>query len=228
MPFDILTFTNRLKELFTESPLFPNAPEYYENEWGHRQLNSEKHKGRQPLKLKTAIIQCIADTTLKEQDTITFDIGSESLERMHPYYHILEDAPVIRKKNKGTEKSLGSQAKIEDAGKRDYGRVSFNGKTFSKEYSRNVRGKRNRLDSVDHYITDSRGNVKRVNRESNSYQNVHYRYIERILDSGILDTIAQEQDLKLMRKSNTGLAEEYLMQNDYEQSSLQDIIDSFL
>lgn len=228
MPFDILTFTNRLKELFTESPLFPNAPEYYENEWGNRQLNSEKHKGRQPLKLKTAVIQCIADTTLKEQDTITFDIGSESLERMHPYYHILEDAPVIRKKNKGTEKSLGSQAKIEDAGKRDYGRVSFNGKTFSKEYSRNVRGKRNRLDSVDHYITDSRGHVKRVNRESNSYQNVHYRYIERILDSGILDTIAQEQDLKLMRKANTGLAEEYLMQNDYEQSSLQDIIDSFL
>lgn len=228
MPFDILTFTNRLKELFTESPLFPNAPEYYENEWGNRQLNSEKHKGRQPLKLKTAVIQCIADTTLKEQDTITFDIGSESLERMHPYYHILEDTPVIRKKNKGTEKSLGSQAKIEDAGKRDYGRVSFNGKTFSKEYSRNVRGKRNRLDSVDHYITDSRGHIKRVNRESNSYQNVHYRYIERILDSGILDTIAQEQDLKLMRKKDTGLAEEYLMQNDYEQSSLQDIIDSFL
>lgn len=228
MPFDIITFTNRLKELFTESPLFPNAPEYYENEWGNRQLNSEKHKGRQPLKLKTAVIQCIADTTIKEQDTITFDIGSESLERMHPYYHILEDTPVIRKRNKGTEKSLGSQAKIEDVGKRDYGRVSFNGKTFSKEYSRNVRGKRNRLDSVDHYITDSRGHIKRVNRESNSYQNVHYRYIERILDSGILDTIAKEQELKLMRKANTGLAEEYLMQNDYQQSSLQDIIDSFL
>ena len=226
MPFDILTFTNRLKELFTESPLFPNAPEYYENEWGNRQLNSEKHKGRQPLKLKTAVIQCIADTTLKEQDIITFDIGSESLERMHPYYHILEDAPVIRKRNKGTEKSLGSQAKIEDAGKRDYGRVSFNGKTFSKEYSRNVRGKRNRLDSVDHYITDSRGNVKRVNRESNSYQNVHYRYIERILDSGILDTIAQEQDLKLMRKKDTGLGEEYFAQQ--EEVDFQDIVDSFL
>ena len=228
MPFDILTFTNRLKELFTESPLFPNAPEYYENEWGHRQLNSEKHKGRQPLKLKTAVIQCIADTTLKEQDTITFDIGSESLERMHPYYHILEDAPVIRKRNKGTEKSLGSQAKIEDVGKRDYGIISFNGKTFSKEYSRNVRGKRNRLDSVDHYITDSRGHVKRVNRESNSYQNVHYRYIERILDSGILELLANENDMKLMRKSNTGLKDEFAMQEGLEQGqSLLDIIASF-
>lgn len=228
MPFDILTFTNRLKELFTESPLFPNAPEYYENEWGNRQLNSEKHKGRQPLKLKTAVIQCIADTTLKEQDTITFDIGSESLERIHPYYHILEDTPVIRKKNKGTEKSLGSQAKIEDVSKRDYGRVSFNGKTFSKEYSRNVRGKRNRLDSVDHYITDSRGHVKRVNRESNSYQNVHYRYIERILDSGILELLANENDMKLMRKSNTGLKDEFAMQEGLEQGqSLLDIIASF-
>lgn len=226
MPFDILTFTNRLKELFTESPLFPNAPEYYENEWGHKQLYSEKHKDRQPPKLKPAVIKCMADTTLKEQDTIIFDIGSESLERMHPYYHILEDAPVIRKKNKGTEKSLGSQAKIEDVGKRDYGRVSFNGKTFSKEYSRNVRGKRNRLDSVDHYITDSRGHVKRVNRESNSYQNVHYRYIERILDSGILKTIAEEQGLKLMLKSSTGLGEEYFAQQ--EEVDFQDIVDSFL
>ncbi len=228
MPFDIITFTNRLKELFTESPLFPNAPEYYENEWGSRQLNSEKHKGRQPLKLKTAVIQCIADTTMKEQDTITFDIGSESLERMHPYYHILEDAPVIRKKNKGTEKSLGSQAKIEDVGKRDYGKVSFNGKTFSKEYSRNVRDSRNRLDSIDHYITDSRGHVKRVNRESNSYQNVHYRYIERILDSGILEVLANENDMKLMRKSDTGLKDEFAMQEGLEQGqSLLDIIASF-
>lgn len=228
MPFDILTFTNRLKELFTESPLFPNAPEYYVNEWGNRQLNSEKHKGRVPPKLKNAVIQCMADTTLKEQDIVTFDIGSESLERIHPYYHILEDAPVIRKKNKGTEKTLGSQAKIEDLGKRDYGRVSFNGKTFSKEYSRNVRGKRNRLDSVDHYITDSRGHVKRVNRESNSYQNVHYRYIERILDSGILELLANENDMKLMRKSNTGLKDEFAMQEGLEQGqSLLDIIASF-
>lgn len=228
MPFDILTFTNRLKELFTESPLFPNAPEYYENEWGNRQLNSEKHKGRQPLKLKTAVIQCMADTTLKEQDIVTFDIGSESLERMHPYYHILENSPIIRKRGKGTDKTKGSQAKVENV-KRDYERVEWNGKTFVKEYARNVRGKRNRLDSVDHYITDSRGHVKRVNRESNSYQNVHYRYIERILDSGILELLANENDMKLMRKANTGLGEEYLEQEGVNNlADLQDIIDSFM
>ena len=228
MPFDINVFASRLKELFVNSPLFPNMPENYVNEWGVVQSDREKHKGREPLKLKTVVEQCINTTTIKEQDIITFDIGNEQMERSHPYYHILETSPVIRKRDKGTDKTKGSQAKVEDVSKRDYERVSFNGSTFSKEYHKNVRGKRNRLDSVDHYITDNSGHVKRVNRESNSYQNVHYMYIERILDSGILDTIAQEQGLKLMRKKNTGLAEEYLMQNDYEQSSLQDIIDSFL
>lgn len=228
MPFDINVFADRLKELFTESPLFPNAPEYYVNEWGNRQLNSEKHKGRTPLELKKAVNQCMNDTTLNEQDTVSFNIGNEQMEKTHPYYHILENSPIIRKRGKGTDKTKGSQAKVQDVSKRDYERVEWNGKTFNKEYARNVRGKRNRLDNVSHFITDSRGNRKMINRESNSYQNVHYMYIERILDSGILNTIAEEQGLKLMRKKDTGLAEEYLMQNDYQQSSLQDIIDSFM
>lgn len=227
MPFDIVAFTTRLKELFIESPLFPNAPEVYVNEWGNRQSNAEKHKGREPLKLKIAVRDCMNETTmLGNNNSMTFDIGSENLERMHPYYHILENSPIIRKKGQGTEKTKGSQAKIDDVGKRDYERVSFNGKTFSKEYARNVRGKRNRLDSVDHYITDSRGKLKRVNRESNSYQNVHYMYIERILDSGILEVLADENGMKLLRKSNTGLAEEYAEQEGF--SGLQDIIDSFM
>ena len=34
---------------------------------------------------------------------LIFDIGNEYAEREYPYYHILEDAPVIRKKGKGTE-----------------------------------------------------------------------------------------------------------------------------
>lgn len=229
MPFDINVFASRLKELFVNSPLFPNMPENYVNEWGVVQSDRDKHKGREPLKLKTVVGQCMSDTTIKELDTITFDIGNEQMEKTHPYYHILETAPIIRKKNKGTDKSLGSQAKVEDLGQRDYERVEWNGKTFTKEYHRNVRGKRNRLDNVSHFITDSKGNRKMINRESNSYQNVHYMYIERILDSGILDTIAQEQDLKLMRKKDTGLGEEYLEQEGVNNiADLQDIIDSFM
>ena len=226
MPFDINVFASRLKELFVGSPLFPNMPENYVNEWGVVQSDKDKHKGRVPLKLKEAVINSMANSTIFADNMVSFNIGNEQMEKTHPYYHILENSPVIRKRGKGTEKSLGSQAKIEDVGQRDYERVSFNGKSFSKEYSRNVRGKRNRTDNVTHFITDSRGNRKMINREAGAYQNVHYMYIERILDSGILNTLAEEQGLTLKRKSSTGLAEEYTDQEGF--SGLQDIIDSFL
>ena len=226
MAFDINVFATRLKELFVNSPLFPNMPENYVNEWGVVQSDREKHKGREPLKLKDAVISSMAKSTIFAENEISFNIGNEQMEKTHPYYHILENAPVIRKRGKGTDKSRGSQAKIEDVGQRDYERVSFNGKTFTKEYAKNVRGKRNRINNVTHFITDSKGNRKMINREAGAYQNIHYMYIERILDSGILNTIAEEQGLKVMRKSNTGLAEEYFAQQG--ELDLESIIDSFL
>ena len=226
MAFDINVVTSRLKELFVNSPLFPNMPENYVNEWGVVQSDREKHKGREPLKLKDAVVSSMANSTIFAENEISFNIGNEQMEKTHPYYHILENAPVIRKRGKGTDKSRGSQAKIEDVGQRDYERVSFNGKTFTKEYAKNVRGKRNRTNNVTHFITDSKGNRKMINREAGAYQNVHYMYIEKILDSGILNTIAEEQGLKVMRKSNTGLAEEYFAQQG--ELDLASIIDSFL
>ena len=226
MAFDINVFANRLKELFVNSPLFPNMPENYVNVWGVVQSDREKHKGRVPLKLKDAVISSMANSTVFVENEISFNIGNEQMEKTHPYYHILENAPVIRKRGKGTDKSRGSQAKIEDVGQRDYERVSFNGKSFTKEYAKNVRGKRNRIDNVTHFVSDSRGNRKMINREAGAYQNVHYMYIEKILDSGILNTIAEEQGLKVMRKSNTGLAEEYFAQQG--ELDLASIIDSFL
>ena len=226
MAFDINVFASRLKELFVSSPLFPTMPENYGNEWGVVQSDREKHKGREPLKLKDAVISSMANSTIFAENEISFNIGNEQIEKTHPYYHILENAPVIRKRGKGTDKSRGSQAKIENVGQRDYERVSFNGKTFTKEYAKNVRGKRNRIDNVTHFVSDSRGNRKMINREAGAYQNVHYMYIEKILDSGILNTIAEEQGLKVMRKSNTGLAEEYFAQQG--ELDLASIIDSFL
>ena len=226
MAFDINVFASRLKELFVSSPLFPNMPENYVNVLGVVQSDREKHKGREPLKLKDAVISSMANSTIFAENEISFNIGNEQMEKTHPYYHILENAPVIRKRGKGTDKSRGSQAKIENVGQRDYERVSFNGKTFTKEYAKNVRGKRNRIDNVTHFVSDSRGNRKMINREAGAYQNVHYMYIEKILDSGILNTIAEEQGLKVMRKSNTGLAEEYFAQQG--ELDLASIIDSFL
>lgn len=123
-----------------------------------------------------------------EEPFITFEIGNETAERIAPYYHILQDAQYIRKAGYGTKKTRGSQAKVENLGKRDYGRVSFNGKTYSKEYKKNIRGARN--------------------RESEYYFNVHYKYIDKILDE-TLPIIASELGLKLKRKIDTGLKDEY-------------------
>lgn len=145
-----------------------------------------------------------------EEPFITFEIGNETAERIAPYYHILQDAQYIRKAGYGTKKTRGSQAKVENLGKRDYGRVSFNGKTYSKEYKKNIRGARNQAMyfGSTRYITDMDGNVFKVNRESEYYFNVHYKYIDKILDE-TLPHIAEELGLKLKRKIDTGLKDEY-------------------
>lgn len=227
MPFDINVFTERLKSLFLSSPLFPEMKGDYINEWGSKQSDEKKHPNREPLHLKKAARDSFDSSTVIMQDMISFDLGNEQMEKTHPYYHILENTPYIRKKFKGTDKTKGSQAKVENLGQRDYERVEWNGKTFKKEYSRNIRGSRNRLNSVSHFITDSKGNRKMINRESNSYLNEHYRYIENILDSGILNVLAEEQGLKLApKKIDTGLAEEYFSQFDETPTNILDIIGS--
>ena len=141
-----------------------------------------------------------------------FDFGSESLENSHPYYHILQQAPYIRKRGKGSDKSKGSQAKVEDVGKRDYERISWNGKTFTKEYSKNIRGSRNRITKVSHWTEDYSGKRVFVNRDSNEYQNIHYKYIDNILNTSVVDLIAMEFNLKRGRTMNGGLEEELSLQ----------------
>lgn len=223
--FSLTSFADSIIELFLNSSILPVSSEFYVNKNGISQLYKNKHKDRQPLHLKEAISECIGQTRFTEQDLISFDIGSDKMESMHPYYHILEDTPYIRKKEQGTEKTLGSQAKVE-VGKRDYGIVSWNGKTFTKEYARNVRGKRNRLNKTSHWVTNSKGEQEFINRDSNTYLNVHYQYIERILDS-IVDPLADLFGLKKARKIDSGLAEEYFSQFDEAPNNILDIIGSF-
>ena len=212
MEYNIIDFTTKLKEWFVSSPLFPKMTGTYKSGWGYMQTDEEKHPNRNPVHLDEAVRQCFDQTTSTSENTISFDLGSETMEHSHPYYHILEDSPVIRKKYRGTEKTKGSQAQIKDVGKRDYGRVEWNGKTFTKEYSRNVRGSRNRIESVSHWAVDSNGRKYFANRESNSYQNVYYRYIENILDQDVVMKLASEFNLTTKRKIDTGFAEEYSMQ----------------
>lgn len=218
MEYDIALFTERLKSLILMSNAFP----YMRNE----DLDKAKHPKRQPLHLKQALDES-ATIEVGGNTIRTFDFGNETLEQTHPYYHILENAPVIKKAGKGTKKTKGSQAKVE-VGKRDYEKVSWNGKTFVKEYNRNVRGKRNRITNVSHWTEDYMGRDVFINREANAYLNRHYKYIENILDGSVVDQLALEFSMKVGRKMDTGLGEEYSMQEESNYTTdIISILDSF-
>ena len=216
MEFNLATFTQSLRDKMYDR--FPNLPQRGLNENGnpkHGQYNEQ-----------------IRDVAFKNNETIivseneqTFDIGNEYSEEHYPYYHILEDAPYIRKRNRATEKTKGSQANVEKR-KRDYNIISWNGKTFTKEYSRNVRGSRNRLSKVSHWITNSNGEKEFINRESNSYANEHYQYIEKMLDTITIE-LASEFKMKRMRVSKSGLEDELGEQWGMESSNILDIFQSF-
>lgn len=213
MEFELNDFTKRLRELMYDR--FPNLPNRGINPSGtpkHGQHNEE--------------IRNVAfknnPTYMLDENSNGFEIGNEFSEEYYPYYHILEDSPYIRKRDKSTKKTRGSQASVEKLGERDYNIISFNGKTYSREYARNVRGARNRTNKVSHWGVDASGKKVWINRESNSYLNEHYHYIENMLNGGILDQIAQEYGLRRQRTANTSL------QEDYEALSLVDIINSTL
>lgn len=213
MEFVLDNFVKDIREtLYREFP--------YEGEY----LKSTKHK-KTPEHIR--YIAFWQNDVIVGDNMMTFDIGNEQAEEKYPYYHILEDAPVIRKKGQGTEKTRGSQAQIQDLKSRNYGFVQWNGKTFTKEYQRNVRGSRNRLSSVSHWATYLNGNKVFVNREANAYQNVHYKYIERILNT-FLPTIAQDNGLRMGRTQDTGLAEELAMDWNEPIETVLDIFGSFM
>lgn len=214
--FSIERFTEKLKEWFVESTLFP----YYEiannteTEYGRSRQQSDfaKHPNRHPTHLKDVTRECFETSTIRNDNSISFDYGNAVMERNYPHYHILEDSQIIRKRNKGTKKTKGSQDTENILAKRDYGKVTWNGKTFTKEYSRNVRGSRNRMNSVSHWtILDVQSHYE--NADSSSYWNVHYKYIENILDQDVVQKLASYFGLKRTRKIDSGLGEEHEMQN---------------
>lgn len=225
MEYTIGSFVNKLKEYFTNSPLFPVYDETNSFKQLHNiegQKDSSKHPKRNPTHLKEATEKCFEKTTIHIENIVSFDLGSEEMEKNYPHYHILEDSPAIRKRGYGTQKTKGSQSMITNVSQRDYGKVRWNGKTFSKEYSRNVRGSRNRISSIDHW-TIINGTAKRINRDSNSYNNIHYNYIENILNLDVVDKLALEFGMTLGRTQSTGLEEEYKMQ----ENGILAILDSF-
>ena len=179
-------------------------------------IKSKKHADK-PLHIKDIAFMWLPTTPSGDGNTIMFDIGSDYAEENYPYYHILEDAQYIHKKNRATKTSKGSQAKITTLSKRDYGRVNFNGKTYSKEYSKNVRGERKKLTDTTTTFNYRLGKYEKIERNSDYYLNVHYNYIEKILDYCV-PLLADYYGMKVMRKKNAGLEEEYNEQ--YEQDKI--------
>lgn len=162
----------------------------------------------------------IRDVAFMDNDVIhngntnIFDIGNNYAEENYPYYHILQDSKVIRKANKSTKYTRGSQEKITPVGARDYGRIKFNGKTYIKEYAKNIRGQRDLSSKATQYATDSRGRLVKINKDADYYLNTHYQYIDRMLESGILNKLALEFNLGRKSTLFSGLKEEYEMQEN--------------
>lgn len=222
MEYDILSFVSKLKDYFANSDLFPYMQGEYLSGYGVMQDSKAKHPNRNPPHLKDMTIQCIAQTTqFIDDNVVMFELGNEKMEKYYPYYHILQDAPVIRKKNKGTEKTRGSQAKIKDLGKRDYGIVEWNGKTFTKEYTRNVRGKR-----FPKNVMIYGGNFV-INRNAPAYQNIHYHYIDKVIDEDVIGKLSSEFGLKPLRKQDSGLGEEYMSEIEPNEELQNDILNTF-
>lgn len=209
MDYNINDFVARLRERMYS--MFPYEPDF---------INEQKHIVGTYGPVKNPKPRHIRDVAFKDNVTeiinenmLIFDIGNEYAEREYPYYHILEDAPVIRKKGRATEKTKGSQDKVTDLGSRNYGIVSFKGKVFSKEYDRNVRGARKSvITRSTRYIKDYNGDTIKINRGANSYQNVHYHYIENMM-SMLLPQLAVDFNMKMGRTIDSGLAEEFVMDN---------------
>lgn len=192
MEFSIKEFTEQIKQNIYDN--FPNEKD---------EIKIKKHKNT-PLHIRDIAL----GMPLLSNGTYVFEIGNDYAEEKYPYYHILEDAEVIRKRNRGTSKSRGSQAKIEKLSSRDYGVISFNGKTYTREYQRNVRGKRSLIEKSTYIVVGSDGEVYKVNKDANYYKNIHYHYIERILDT-TLPWIANTLGLKQLRTEITDLSGEY-------------------
>jgi len=218
MEYNIDAFLKRLFELLKDNVPYESKENY-----------DKKHLKRGGRRLQD-LFDLNKNTTTINIDTRIVDVGGPMAEAITPQYHILQQAEVIHRKNRGTKKSLGSQANEPNLLMRDYEKVSFNGKTFTKEYTKNVRGMRSKARKILEpkliYTNGQyKGQYKEARNTANYYVNVHYKYIDKILDV-IVPFIAHEFDLKPMRKQETSLEEEYKLQVHEETEEVYNILNS--
>lgn len=207
MEYSLDLFVSELRNVMYESADFP-----FESDL----INLKKHPKRN-LHIKDVAFKS-NDTMFVDDDKRSFDIGNYYAEQDYPYYHILQDSPVIRKRGKATEKTRGSQAKVSELGKRDYNKISFNGKTYTREYAKNIRGKRN---SIVDRSTQWNNGVK-INKESINYKNIHYHWIDKVLDVSV-HQVAYSFGGRVIASRNTSLEEDY-----NESQMIEDMLSSYL
>ena len=222
MEFTLSNFAERLTQLIHSSKLIPDMGSFYTNKYGYTQSDASKHSKRpQPRDLRSQISSSISSSFVMGENFATFDIGNEQMEKNFPYYHILQEAPTIRKAYKSTVKTRGSEYG-KSAKEIDYERVHWNGKTFTKEYQKNVRGSRVNLSKTQMHLDG-----QFINEGSIQYLNMHYKYLDRIADE-VANTLASEFNLKIGRKQDTGLIEEFAMQEGMTVENVLAAFESFM
>lgn len=204
MDFDLSTFTTELRaKMFFRFPYLQGR--------GTNKNGTPKH-GRFNEEIRHVAFD--TNMTIDYGDNIKiFEIGNDYAETNYPYYHILEDAPVIHKAGHGTKQSKGSQQYVRVLKNRDYGIVSkkttSKGKVYYKQEYRgkNYRGKRlfNLYEHSQHKVLDLDTNVTTLrNDTSPTYMNEHYHYIEEMLDK-ITDELASEYNMRKVTTRNSTL-----------------------
>lgn len=174
------TIANLLKQGITNSPLFP-----YDRSIKRKSTRNNKEKPH--MKDSALIANAIVPLS---NGTIYFEIGNANAEDLTPHYHILEDAKIIRRANKSTKITRGSQDFVEK-GKRNYGgyimrqtrqtKSSLFGfletiQEYRQNQSRNFWGDAAKAREYSERVKYHHKNQR------NYYENVHWKYIERILE----------------------------------------------
>ena len=142
--------------------------------------------------------------TVVNPDTQVFELGNEQAERTAPQYHILEDAKRIANPGRGTAKSRGSQRLIANRAKRDYSVEIFvpGSTTTTQEYRPSFKEGRRSYQSSQMLLTNK--NFEARNEKLPFRYNIHYAYIERILEK---ETPLIAKDLDITLESYRGLTE---------------------
>lgn len=205
MDYDIRDFVSFLREGMEDN--FPIEPQ---------EIFDKKHKNRKYHMVDVAFKK--NPTEYLSNDLLVFDIGNEEAEKDYPYYHILEDSPVIRKRGRSTVTSRGSQQYVKNLGQRNYSKVSLSGKMFRKEYGDWLDSMRKAVQTSSFEYVKENGKIVGVKKiESDTYFNSRYHYIENILGL-LIPSLESTFNIKYKGASDNGLVEEYFMQ-EYDMPS---------